>query len=65
MMPAFSEAMAARQSPCAVGVVAPDVGDDRDVGVDHVGGVVATEQPDLDDRHVDRDLGEPREAPRR
>ena len=65
MMPAFSEAMAVRQSPCAVGVVAPDVGDDRDVGVDHVGRVVATEQADLDDGDVDGDLGEPRRTRRR
>ena len=64
MMPAFSSAIARRQSPCAVGVVAPDVGDHGDVGLDDVGGVVAAEQPDLDDRHVDGLVGEPRERRR-
>ena len=64
-MPAFSAAMRRRQSPRAVGVVPADVGDDGDVGVDHVGGVAAAEQADLDDGDVDGELGEPDEAPRR
>ena len=43
-------------------VVHADVGDDGNLGVDHVGGVPATEQPDLDDGDVDGDVGEPAEG---
>ena len=40
-------------------MVEPDVGDHGHVGVDHVGGVPAAAQADLEDRHVDRPVGEP------
>jgi hypothetical protein len=39
-------------------VVGRDPGEHGDVGVDDVRAVVATEQPDLEDCHVDRDIGE-------
>ena len=42
-------------------MVAADAGDDRHLGVDDVGGVVAAEQTDLDHGDVDRRLGEPSE----
>ena len=50
--------------PGVLGVVDADVGDHRHLGVAHVGGVPATEQPDLDDGHVDGDVGEPAERSR-
>ena len=40
-------------------MVLADVGDHGDRAVAHVRGVVATEQSDLDDGDVDRDVGEP------
>ena len=46
-------------------VVHADVGDDGHLGVDDVGGVPATEQPDLDDGDVDGDVGEPAQRRRR
>ena len=45
-------------------VVHADVGDDGDLGVDDVGGVPATEQPDLDHGDVDGDVGEPAQGRR-
>ena len=53
-MPAFSLATRSRHPGDEVGVIAPDRGDHGDVAVDDVGGVVPTEQADLDDRDVDR-----------
>ncbi len=50
--------------PRQVGVVLADVGDDRDVAVDHVGRVEQAEQAHLDDGHIDGDLGEPGERRR-
>ena len=47
-----------------VGVVDPDRGDHRDRRVDDVGGVPAPAEPDLDDRDVDRGVGERRERHR-
>ena len=41
-----------------VGMVDADGRDDRDRGVDHVGGVPSPAEPDLHDRHVDRGVGE-------
>ena len=60
-MPAFSCAIAVRQSPTRSVWSWPMVVSTATGGVGHVGGVVATEQPDLDHGHVDRDLGEPGE----
>ena len=45
-------------------MVDADVGDDRDRGVDDVGRVPRAAQPDLDDRDVDREVGEPAERGR-
>ena len=45
-------------------VVEPDVGHDRDLAVDDVGGVPPPEQADLDHHHVDGDVGEPAEGGR-
>jgi hypothetical protein len=39
-------------------VIGPDVREHGHIGVDHVGGVIPSEQPDLDDRHVDGRVGE-------
>ena len=61
MMPAFSRAMCVQRRPGELGVVEPDVGDDRDLRVDHVRGVPAAEHPDLDHHDVDGDVGEPAE----
>ena len=46
-------------------VVHADVGDHSHLRLHHVGGVPATEQPDLDDRDVDGDVGEPAHRRRR
>ena len=43
------------------GVVQPDRCDHRDPGVQHVGRVLGAAQPDLDDRRVDRCVGERRD----
>ena len=39
-------------------MVEPDVGDDSHLCGHNIGGVVAAEHADLDDRHVDRLVGE-------
>jgi hypothetical protein len=44
--------------PQVLGVVQRDRGDDGDAGVDDVGGVPGAAHADLDDRDVDRRLGE-------
>jgi hypothetical protein len=44
-----------------LGVVEPDVGDDRHLGLDQVGGVPPAEQTDLDHGHVHGHVGEPAE----
>ncbi len=48
-----------------VGVVDADRRDDGDGRIDNIGGVPATAHADLDDRHVDRGVGERRERHRR
>ena len=61
-MPTFSVGDRLAPGAHAVGVVVAHVGEHGDGGVDHVGGVVATEHADLDHGHVDRDVGEPGEG---
>ena len=56
--------MSAERRAGELGVVHADVGDDGDLGVDDVGGVPPTEQPDLDHVDVDGDVGEPAERGR-
>ena len=45
--------------PHAVGVVAADVGDHCDFGIDHVGRVETPQHTDLDDGDIDDAVGEP------
>ena len=54
----------ARRVPQQVGVVDPHRGDDRHGRVGHVGDVPAAAEPDLEDRGVDRRVGERRERHR-
>ena len=58
-IPAFSSAIPARDGPEVLDVVELDVGDHRDLAVDHVGGVPAAPEAHLDDRDVDGHVGEP------
>ena len=61
MMPAFSAGDVGQRRAGELGVVHADVGDDRDLRVDDVGGVPPAEQADLDHGDVDGDVGEPAE----
>ena len=54
---------ASRTGP--IGVVDLDVGDDRDIGIEHIGGVEPPERSDLDDGHVDVCLRQQDERGRR
>ena len=51
--------------PRELGVVERDVGDHGHLRVDHVGGIPAAEQTDLDHGDVDREIGEPAQRCRR
>ena len=46
-------------------VIHADVGDHRDLGVAHVGGVPPAEHADLDDGNIDGEVGEPTKRCRR
>ena len=64
MIPAFSRAMSASVGPANSVWSIPMLVIDRDLRVDDVGRVPAAEQPDLDHRDVDGDVGEPAERRR-
>ena len=65
MMPAFSRAMWASVGPANSVWSMPMLVTTATCAVDDVGGVPPPQQPDLDDHHVDGDVGEPPERRRR
>ena len=60
MIPAFSPRSWSTSRPQVLGVVESDRRDDGDPRVRHVGGVPGAAHADLDDRDVDRRVGEQR-----
>ena len=58
MMPDLAVAMSSMRVAQPLGVVQTDRGDHTGVGLQHVGRVLGAAEPDLDDRHVDRRVGE-------